>query len=331
MSVDPNPWAVEGATISEGMARMEAYIASGGREGIVGPTDLAVTATPTPGPQVRVAPGAVAINSRGTNVRYEQYHGRVLTATNVDIAGTGSSAGRSDLVIARVEDPNSPGETWPVPPDPAAGPYFYLRVIPNVGQYVTTGPTSVVSVDQLGLGYTAYALGRVDLPPSTATVTQGMIADVRGMTAPRSGRETYSSTIVVPAMQQLTPANTAFTTFPSNATWTIPVPSWATHAKLTFSATGGYSTTGAGFSGFVRIEVDTLIGPGLPIVGIGAAAVRGSVGPFVTEFDIPAAMRGITHTARLSAAAYLASGNLILDQNSTITLRIDWFEAPHNP
>lgn len=91
----------------------------------------------------------------------------------VAIAATGSAGGRSDLIVAQVEDPNMAGEPWQTPTNPAVGPYIFTRVIPNV-------PAGTTSLRPLGYsGRSAIVLARVDLPASTGTVTASMITDLR--------------------------------------------------------------------------------------------------------------------------------------------------------
>lgn len=161
--------------------RAAQYVAIGGREGVVGAGDLRVTQLPGLGAGATVAPGALAVNAR--HASYEAYSGRHLQAESVAIAPTGASA-RSDLVIARIEDPYYDGSPYANPDpdgdDPVArqnAQYWRLRVLAGV-------PVGTQSVDELGLGMSAIALARVDLPVNTASVTQAMITDLRPSTNP---------------------------------------------------------------------------------------------------------------------------------------------------
>lgn len=179
---DNIPWMLGGdVEHSVDSVRAAQYVAIGGREGVVGTSDLRVTQLPGLGAGVTVAPGALAVNAR--HAAYETYSGRHLQAESVNVAPTGGAA-RSDLVIARVEDPYWDGSPWPNPDPNGDSPlarqnaqYWRLRVLGGV-------PAGTKTVDELGLGNSAIALARIDLPVNTASVTQGMITDLRPSTNP---------------------------------------------------------------------------------------------------------------------------------------------------
>ena len=84
--LDTVPWFVghPGAQHSAESARMLAYMASGGREGIVSAADMRVSALPVPGSAVVVQPGAVAVLNRAAG--QQTYIARVVEAENVAIA-----------------------------------------------------------------------------------------------------------------------------------------------------------------------------------------------------------------------------------------------------
>lgn len=180
MAIEGVPWfpGQAGADVSAEVARLLAY---GLGHGVLSPDALKVSALPTPGAAVRLTPGPAAIEHRGVGGAFQAYIARGVTATDVAIAATGSSGGRTDLVVLRVEDPTMVGEGWQVPADVANGPYVYARVIPNV-------PTGTTELSQVAgyEGQTAVTLARVTLPANTATVTAAMITDLREIASPFS-------------------------------------------------------------------------------------------------------------------------------------------------
>ena len=129
--LDTVPWFVghPGAQHSAESARMLAYMASGGREGIVSAADMRVSALPVPGSAVVVQPGAVAVLNRAAG--QQTYIARVVEAENVAIAATGSGGGRTDLICAIIRDPSQPGGGNP-PADPVVGPYWAMEVVSGV-------------------------------------------------------------------------------------------------------------------------------------------------------------------------------------------------------
>lgn len=244
MTFDPVPWFVGGgAQHSPEVARTFAYAATSGAQGVVGVGDLKVTALATPGSSVQVNPGAALIRSKAAGGSSQTYVGRNPSADTVAIAATGSGAGRSDLVVARVEDPFMAGEPWQDPTDPTVGPYIFTRIISNV-------PASTTSVDGLNLGFSAIALARIDIPASTATITQAMITDLRKVALPRTEREVK---VFLPgdgrvsnsaAWQQLCPF----------AGGPYSVPEWASTAVVVAHASGLEQVTG-NYLGDLRVNL----------------------------------------------------------------------------
>ncbi|MFF8575557.1 hypothetical protein ACF06L_30500 [Streptomyces sp. NPDC015408] len=179
MTWDGIPWFVEGTAASEETLRLVVDAAMGGGEGVVGPADLLVTALDAPSGAVQLGPGAMIAKRRAAlGGGSQSYAARMPTVEQVDVAPTTVDGPRSDLVIARAEDPYG-GETWPAPEDPAVGPYVFTRVIPDV----PVGTTSVREVDP---DSTAVTLARIDMPAGTTTTTSGMITDLRQLARPRS-------------------------------------------------------------------------------------------------------------------------------------------------
>lgn len=242
MAMDPVPYAIGGglAKHSPEIARVLAYASTSGAEGIVTPGDLKVTATSVPGTSVAVAPGAALMLSRSPGGEQQTYVLRHPTTSTVAIAATGSSAGRTDLIVARVEDPYAAGSPWQVPADPTRGPYVSLRVISGVKATDTAMPP----------GQTGVVLARVTLPASTGTVTNAMVTDLRNLALPRSSSGLVSAGLgdeLLPG-----PNNNTFRRWPTGFMPEVLVPYWATHASLAYTITGA-ATNSPSVDGAIRL------------------------------------------------------------------------------
>ncbi|SFN66030.1 hypothetical protein [Mycetocola miduiensis] len=249
---DPVPWFVGGgAQHSPEVARLLAYAATGGVEGVITPTDLKVLPLAVPGGAVRALPGAALILNRAVGGAQQTYVSRMPTETQVGIAATGSGAGRSDLIVARVEDPFMAGEPWQDPSDPKVGPYVFLRVIPNV----PADTTRLQSVNGYE-GSSAITLARIDIPASTGTITAAMIKDVRGIAQPKSAMEAWS--VVGPGANTDLPTSAAWTTLAS-LTASGRIPEWATRAYANISVSGLLVNSGE-WRGFLRVSITTAAG-----------------------------------------------------------------------
>lgn len=176
MALEMDSWAVSGAQSSARIARLQLQSASRSGNGVVEALDLEVTELDVPGSSVQIASGAAVILGREQPPFQGSYYAHNVGADTVDIAPTGSGAGRSDLVILRVEDPTIDGTSWAH--NPATDQLYYFRVIQNVGPTATDVPANTTGV----------ALARIDVPVSTATITQDMITDLRVAANPRSER-----------------------------------------------------------------------------------------------------------------------------------------------
>lgn len=225
MTFDPVPWFVGGgAHHSPEVARLLAYAATSGAEGVVAPGDLKVVPLDVPGSSVRALAGAAVILSKAAGGAQQTYVGRNPSEEVVGISATGSGSGRSDLVIARVEDPFMPGEPWSDPEDVTSGPYIFVRVIPNVAAGTTTVPA----------GTSGIPLARIDVPANTATITAGMIVDLRKVANPR--RETVHTRVDM-AYAPDDMGSPTYAPFP-NVSTSVAIPSWATKAVVRLDITG---------------------------------------------------------------------------------------------
>ncbi|WP_370419017.1 hypothetical protein AB8O64_11220 [Streptomyces sp. QH1-20] len=325
MAWDSVPWFTEGgAEHSSEIARVLAYAAFAGSEGIIGGGDLRVRALPSPAAAVQVMPGAAAILNRARGATYQAYAARLPAADEIPIAGTGA-AGRSDLIIARIENPYSYGETWPQPADKAAGPYIFTRVISGVSK-------SVKSVRQVRSGDSAITLARIDIPPNTSTITPAMITSLREMANPRRRRVVRALRGVWEAERMDEVGNIKypeFEMFPDGARWDLEVPEWATSATVMATWAGLDQRNSADSYGYLRVRMGSLTtaatrfnctyrgGQRYTFVGGGTLAV-------------PPGLRGTVQTVTLEGAgAPDYRGVLEADGGASVFLDVEFAEDPH--
>lgn len=178
MALEKDSWAVNGAESSARIARLQLQSATRSGNGIVESGDLEVTELDVPGPAVQIASGAAVVFGREATFQ-GSYYAFNVGVDQVLINPTGSGSGRSDMVVLRVEDPNIDGTAWAH--DVTTDPVYYFRVLEGVAPTATEPPA----------GMTAIPLARIDIPPSTATITQDMITDLRQMLNPRRERQLY--------------------------------------------------------------------------------------------------------------------------------------------
>lgn len=330
MTWDSVPWMVGGgAHHSVNVARNVSYAAFGGREGIVNPPDLEVRELAVPGTSVRVLPGTCGILNRAAGARDEMYVGRLPVEDTVAIAATTAGSGRSDLIVARVEDPHLAGEPWAAPADPETGPYIYTRVISNV-------PASTTTAHELGLGHSMVALARIDLPPSTGTVTQDMIVDLRLMGQTRVHRE---FNLVAPSETE-TLTTSSFTNWPDEANFTLDVPEWATDVKvraflagIKYGGDGDNNGSGWNVNGELRIQIGQQSGDANYSqatqynMSVDSGRDRGVLMCGAPKMDIPLDLRGTRTTIRIEGKKISGSTALEADNKSMVSIDVEFVNA----
>lgn len=227
MTWDSVPWFVGGgATHSPEIARLMAYAATGGAAGIITPGDLKVTPLDIPSTSVRVLAGACLIPAKSAGGAQQTYVGRNPSQDIISVPASGSSAARSHLVVARVEDPYMAGEPYQTPSDRTKGPYIFTRLITDVSPTTTTVP----------VGNSAIPLARIDVPANTGTITSAMIKDLRQLARPRETRFIDMQAGPSPA-QSVTLSNTNWFNWPSNY-MPMVIPQWANFMVASFTLNG---------------------------------------------------------------------------------------------
>lgn len=221
MALDTVPWFIGGgAEHSPAVARMLAYSATNGATGVNAVGDLKVTALPTPGASLRIAPGGACMENRYPGGGQQSYVVRNASATDVAVSATGSSGGSTRFLILRIDDPEFGGA---VPANVKTGPYVR--------------PVLVNSITNLA--YPFVPLARIVQPANTATITQAMIADLREVANPRSLRRLFL--FPVTAVRDLTSAT--MTAWPG-PTASVDIPSWATYANILGQVVAAAQNTG---------------------------------------------------------------------------------------
>lgn len=326
MAVDPVPWFVGGgAEHSPEVARLLAFAAFRGAEGVIGAPDLAVRALAVPGAAVRVYPGACSILNRSAGGAYQAYAGRVVSEETLPIAATGSSGGRADMVVLRVEDPFMPGEPWQAPADPKVGPYLFPRIIANV-------PAGATTVTELGLGYSAIPLARINLPASTGTVTQAMITDLRQIGNPKRERSLFTAS---PSGNQDV-SGAAFVEWPAAATRQIFVPRWATLARIVHTVAGCLAF-GDKVNGGTKVKLGINTGQETLFDTNGAVGGDALDKTIVTADTLLVApvyrgtMQSVSMQARVTYRGPSGTGLLRATTGTTIVTDIEFTERPEIP
>jgi hypothetical protein len=315
MAWDSVPWFIGGgAQHSPEVARLLAYAATSGAEGIVNVGDLKVAPLDVPGGSVRVLPGAALIRNRATGGDSQTYVSRLPVEESVAVAPTGSGAGRTDLVVAQIEDPFMAGEPWQDPADPTVGPYIFTRIISNV----PAGTTRLQDVPGYG-GRSAVTLARLDIPASTGTITAAMITDLRKVANPRTLRQMVT---VYPSTALNMPTS-AYASWPITSAQrpSLQVPEWATRLDVV----AHYSGVKFAMSG----TADTVAGIR---TGLGADAADNGIiiadttgrGHYtlVGSHAITPEQRGTSQLLNLQAVRSAGAGVWTADYQTSIV--IDW-------
>lgn len=333
---DPVAWSIDGGLHPGQLLRTVAFAALGGREGIVNYPDLRVHQLATPGAGVEIDPGAAVMRSGSPGVSGQSYAVNNRQVSRLDIAPTGGAA-RADLIIVRVKDPQySPWLGIVGAANPATFQYVEPFVIQNV-------PAALTSVWPLGLGYTAYAMARINIPANTSVITNAMITDLRSTVSPaHDPKEARSLRVFTPnnVAVKAVATNLAKQQFPT-LNELIACPSWATRATIILMANGilchgvrcysglraeyGYSTSAAGvilateYTG-IHHEDDT------PAEDDSRQTVIAG-----GSFYIPPAFRGQSHYLRAAVQFDAAGTNdswMQQDSASTVIADVEFEELP---
>lgn len=322
------PWAV-GAHVGgtpetpAEAARAVAYQSFNGDEGPAAGADCRVLATSPTGPAVRIMPGAVAILNRFPGGVGQSYLARQPEQETVAITATGSGGGRSDLVCVIVEDPQYPGQPSPV--DATNGPYVRTVVYEGV-------PANTTKLSQVVANQSGYALARIDIPVSTATIQQAHITDLRSLASPRVKVETKLYNIGNTA--DVVTSSAVYERFPQHPAWNLYVPAWAVKAHLELYVSGvriaNDGTDAGSWAGKGRLKLGTVVTPDVELNPAVPAANRTDAFTYIAaqELAIPSAMRGSTQALDAQALRLSSSSGVTVAQGwgTTVIAKVSFFE-----
>lgn len=313
---DGVPWMIGGgdAKHSANIGRVLAYAATSGSEGVIAPGDLKVS--PSSGAadaKVHIATGACAIRNRYGNARSETYIARGIDVSDLTIGSTGSS-GRSDLIVAHVQDPQYGAAA---PADLANGPYIVPEVIPGV-------PATTKRAADLGLSEPMYELARIDIPPNTTAITAGMIVNLRKLVLPRTKNDVYMTGMTVTIDTPPEGSNyVEWAIFPKN----IDIPYWATNVYVV-STLAGIQANAELIDMYLQSRLGTLQGDpqrlDLDNSGSAGAAVTREMFLVAVGGDVTS-MAGTTQ--KLSFYVQNSRGNLYARPGSHLVHQVYFYEA----
>jgi len=311
MSLFPQPILVNGATHSAQQFRMLVRDLANGAEGITQGDDLKVTQRATPGGGVLVGDGSAVVRGR-VNTFQGSYAACNIGAVDVPIAATGSGAGRSDMVILRVEDPEYEGTL-----NPATDQIDYFQVISGVSSSATAIPD----------GRTGIPLARIDIPASTSTITNAMITDLRQCANPRRLRTLLTQS---PSALSTDIGGTSgtFSNFSTAPGWAVAIPDWASKAVLSLSV-GQIRYNTAAYFGQIRATFGASLTAQSVNLDDNQSGTRRATVVFGDTLTLPSAYRATTQTLRFQACGLSGnSGKVGVDGSTTLIADIEFIEAP---
>ena len=312
MAVHSTPWFIgaSGVVHSAEVARNLAYLATGGADGVGGVADLKVRPLSTPGAGVVVNPGAPVMVNKFPGAYNQSYVGSVSSSTTIAVQPTSTGSGRSDLVIARVRDPQYGTYGTFNPGNPNAFNFFTVEIIQGVSSSART----------LNAPYPGVALARIDIPANTATITSNMIVDLREKV---NSRRLEVTRIVAPS-GDLNATTLGYRNFPLGTAPTVFVPEWATKLimKTYYS---GLEVTGPVVVG-TRGVIGTVVDNNNGIIAKTTTGMNRESHVHLSQFNIPADYRGTTRAFATQAYRTSPGGNVQLDYQTTIGYELIFLE-----
>lgn len=331
MALDRTPWLVstQGAQHSSEVARALAFSATQGATGVIGGTSLKITAASTPSSQVRVAPGVAPVVSNYPGHSGQSYILRNATTTYVNIAPTTSAGGRTDAVIARVDDAGLVGQTPSNPND-----FDYTKI-----QVIQGAPAGIKYESDLNLNYPFVLLAKIAIPASTATITNAMITDLREVVNPREKTVSRDQPWFTEARVDMVGTGA----YPVGQYWprtdsredtaieTVRIPEWATRVEIEGNWLGVYVSAGT-HAGNMWATMDSVIRntprDATQYYTWTAEDTATRQNWFVRDTRlIPADMRGKDAYFSLRARKGSSAGTVYMDKASGYTMRLRFQEA----
>jgi hypothetical protein len=317
-------WAVDGNPLPGTLWRLQLQSACRSAQGVIGSADLYVKQTAAASSQVRVSNGACVIT--GAEAAWQgSYFAYNVGDDLVNIAATGGT-GRSDMIVAKVEDPTVSGGGWSH--NPLTENLVYSRVISGVAGGSTLPPA----------GISAIPLARIDIPASTSAITQAMITDLRAMMNARRDRSLFAVNFTS-GNYNLANNQTSFVTWPTPASFSVSVPAWAVTAKVICMWVQVRSNWVAGSTQGPFANVRFLLGSlTSQTMVLDSSTTSSATNPYrdtglcVDQLAIPLAMRGTTQTFTMQGQGRGPTGaggasQWGMDASSGYVVDIEWQEA----
>jgi hypothetical protein len=307
-------YAVDGNAESGNFLRLMLQSATMGAQGIVGATDLLVTANSPATAGIIIAGGACVVLGVETPFQGSYYGYNVGNDTSLSIAATGGTA-RSDMVVVRAEDPTWSGSPWG---NPASGQILFPRVISNVSAGATSPPA----------GISAIPLARIDMPASQSVVQASYIHDLRQVANPQ--RILSMGAANGPGTAQNWTVGTSGVIWPTTATFSIPIPSWATVMQFQWEMNDLLWQSGWA-RGFINPFFGTNVAaPNLTMPQV-LVSIPSATGPWrhsVTgafSISVPASLRGTTQTLNFKQVTDgTQTGVLAADEGSSYAIMYEF-------
>lgn len=288
--------------------------------GIVNPLDCVVSCSGTNN-IILIADGKFAIQGAEVADQGTYFGYNVGQDNSLTIAATGGSP-RSDMIVARVEDPTFAGSPWS---GSVTAETIFPRVISGVSSSATVPPG----------GQSAIALARVDMPASTSVVLQSYIHDLRYMI---NARRQKSELQAAGSSTVAWTLGTTATAWPSLATWQVAIPSWATGVKMRW-VLGNVVYVGGG-TNWARGNVGPVFGTSVTspnqafpttLVSVNTASTTYEVMGIYGSADtsVSTALRGTTQTLQFAQTTDgTQTGIIDVTEGSVFIVELEFIQLP---
>jgi hypothetical protein len=261
-----------------------------GSQGVIGHLDCRVQATSPATAGINITSGGVTILGQEATLQGSYTAWNSGTDSTLTIAATGGSP-RSDMIIARAEDPTFSGSPWGGSP---GAQIVFPRVISGVSSSATQAPG----------GQSAIPLARIDIPASTAAITNAMIHDLRAVANPQTTTGVLFA--AGPGSGTDWTVSTTPHAWPPGASWQVQIPSSATQMVVMWQISNVFQDTTSWARGFVYPVFGTSVSS--PVLAFPTTLVSypaATTSPRVTisgtsQVSIGTSLRGTTQTLQFA-------------------------------
>lgn len=219
------PWMINqpGLEYPAEIVRAQHYDATSGGNGVSSPDSMRVTAQPAPDGTVQIGTGGATLRSNYVGQANQSYQVMNFTPQTLTVPPTGSaSAGRHDLLIARVIDPDHEDH-----PDFEGGGAIPEETAPTLDYWryeLHQGRDSRATFP-----YPHVKLAHIRRGPNQTIVRPQDIRDLRELANPKKDWHVEGRNI---SIAETEPLHTGTTVWPSAATHTARFPEFATRMKV---------------------------------------------------------------------------------------------------